>query len=68
MRVRTNESGSQGFMDQQKIKDDDKEKLVDAIAKILKTDMDLDFLLKLAPRELEILVVSLRDLIDRGGK
>ena len=45
-----------------------KEKLVDAIAKILKTDMDLDFLLKLAPRELEILVVSLRDLIDRGGK
>ncbi len=48
--------------------DDDKEKLVDAIAKILKTDMDLDFLLKLAPRELEILVVSLRDLIDRGGK
>ncbi len=68
MRVRTNEIGSQGFMDQQKIKDDDKEKLVDAIAKILKTDMDLDFLLKLAPRELEILVVSLRDLIDRGGK
>ena len=37
-----------------------KENLVEEIAEILKTD--LDFLFKLAPRELGILATSLRDL------
>ena len=42
-----------------------KEDLVEKITKVLQTDADLDFLLKLAPRELEILLVCLRDLVDR---
>jgi hypothetical protein len=45
-----------------------KEDLVEKITKILKTDADLDFLFKLAPRELEILVVCLSDLLDREQK
>lgn len=42
-----------------------KEDLVEKITKILQTDVDLDFLIKLTPRELEILLVCLRDLVDR---
>ena len=38
-----------------------KEDLVEKITKILQTDVDLDFLIKLTPRELEILLVRLRD-------
>jgi hypothetical protein len=59
---------SNGFMDQQRLGMMAKEKLIDAIVRILKTDRDLDFLLALPTRELEILVVSLRELLDRGGK
>ena len=39
------------------------ENLVEMIESILNTD--LDFLLKLAPRELGILATSLRELVDR---
>jgi hypothetical protein len=42
-----------------------KEDLVKEIRKILKTDVDVNFLLKLAPREVEILLVCLRDLVDQ---
>ncbi len=45
-----------------------KENLVETITKILKTDVELDFLLKLAPRELEILLVCLRGLVDQEKK
>ena len=41
-----------------------KQDLVEKIAKILRADADMDFLFKLAPRELEVLVVHLRDLED----
>jgi hypothetical protein len=41
-----------------------KQDLVEKITKILRADGDLDFLFKLAPRELEVLVVCLRDLED----
>ena len=40
-----------------------KEDLVERIENILETD--LDFLLKLAPRELGILATLLKDLVDR---
>jgi len=40
-----------------------KDDLVERIENILETD--LDFLLKLAPRELGILATSLKDLVDR---
>ena len=43
-----------------------KEHLVERIENILKTD--LDFLLKLAPRELGILATSLKGLVDREKK
>lgn len=39
------------------------EKLVEMIENILNTD--LDFLLKLSPRELGILATSLKELVDR---
>jgi len=42
-----------------------KEDLFKEIRKSLKTNVDLDFLLKLTPRELEILLVCLRDLLDQ---
>jgi len=41
-----------------------KQDLVEKITKILRADSDLDFLFKLAPRELEVLVVCLRSLED----
>jgi hypothetical protein len=43
-----------------------KEDLVERIENILKTD--LDFLLKLAPRELGILATALKGLVDREKK
>ena len=55
-------------MDQQRRGMMAKENLIDAIVRILKTDRDMDFLLELPTRELEILVASLRELLDRGGK
>jgi hypothetical protein len=42
-----------------------KEDLFKEIRKSLKTNVDLDFLLKLTPRELEILLVCLRDMLDQ---
>ena len=45
-----------------------KEDLVKKIRKILKTNDDLNFLLKLTPSELEILLVGLRDLTDLEKK
>jgi hypothetical protein len=55
----------EGFMLYQGLKMMTKENLVETITKILKTDGELDFLLKLAPRELEILLVCLRGLADQ---
>ncbi len=43
-----------------------KETLVELIKKILKTDFDLNFLLKLTPGELETLVVLIRDRVGQG--
>jgi len=57
-----------GFMLYQGLKMMTKENLVETITKILKTDAELDFLLKLAPRELEILLVCLRGLADQEKK
>jgi hypothetical protein len=57
-----------GFMLYQGFKMMTKENLVKTIAKILKTDVELGFLLKLAPRELEILLVCLRGLVDQEKK
>ena len=42
-----------------------KEDLVDKISKILKADGDLDFLFKLAPKELVVLTAHLKDSMDR---
>jgi hypothetical protein len=57
-----------GFMLYQGLKMMTKENLVETISKILKTDVELEFLLKLAPRELEILLVCLRGLVDQEKK
>ncbi len=42
-----------------------KDKLVDKIKELLKTDADLDFLLELKKEELERLVACIRDRVDR---
>ncbi len=42
-----------------------KDKLVEKIREILKTDNDLDFLLGLKKEELERLVACIRDRVDR---
>ena len=42
------------------------EDLVELIGKVLKTDMDLDFLLDLNTRELEILLACIRSRIDQA--
>jgi hypothetical protein len=42
-----------------------KDKLVDKIKEILKTDNDLAFLLELKKEELERLVACIRDRVDR---
>ncbi len=44
-----------------------KEKLVEKIRELLKTDIDLDFLLELKKEELERLVVCIRDRVGQGG-
>ncbi len=48
-------------MDQQKFMRMSKEHLVDRVARLLKTGMDLDFLLELREKDLEKLVACLRD-------
>ena len=42
-----------------------KDKLVEKIKELLKTDIDLDFLLELKKEELERLVACIRDRVDR---
>jgi len=42
-----------------------KDKMVEKIKEILKTDNDLDFLLELKKEELERLVACIRDRVDR---
>ena len=44
-----------------------KEKLVEKIRYLLKTDNDLDFLLELKKEELERLVACIRDRVDQAG-
>ncbi len=41
-----------------------KEKLIQIIGKLLRSDLDLDFLLKLEQREIEQLVAAIRERID----
>ena len=41
-----------------------KEQIVEKIKEILKTDLDLDFLLELKRKELETLISSIRDRVD----
>ena len=48
-------------MDQQKLMVMTKRDLVGTIARILKTERNLDFLLKLEPKDLESLAACLRD-------
>jgi len=43
-----------------------KETFVDKISKILKADGDLDFLFKLAPKELAVLTTHLKISMGRG--
>jgi hypothetical protein len=41
-----------------------KEKLIEILQRVLKTDADLDFLLKLDTKELETLVACIRDRVE----
>jgi hypothetical protein len=41
-----------------------KESLIEMLQRVLKTDADLEFLLKLEEYELEILIASIRDRIE----
>jgi len=43
-----------------------KEDLVNKISRILKADADLDFLFKLAPKELTILTAHLKNSMEEG--
>jgi hypothetical protein len=45
-----------------------KKDLLEIIKKLLKTDVDLDFLLNLAESDLETLVVCIRERCDQLGK
>ena len=45
-----------------------KEKLMDIIRTLLRTDADLRFLLQLKEKELETLVACIRQRIDQVGK
>lgn len=45
-----------------------KEELMEIITKVLKTDVKLDFLLRLETEELKVLVASIRDRIGQLGK
>ena len=42
-----------------------KEELVEKIKELLKTDIDLDFLLELKKEEIESLVACIRDRVDQ---
>jgi hypothetical protein len=42
-----------------------KEDLVDKISTLLQADGDLDFLFKLAPKELAVLTAHLKESVDR---
>ena len=55
-------------MDQYTLEEMTKENLVGTIAQTLKTERDLDFLLELRQRDLEILVACLRDWTDQEEK
>ena len=44
----------------QPVKNWSNEDLIELVKKVLKTDMNLDFLLEINPRDLEILVASIR--------
>ena len=44
-----------------------KEKLVEKIKGLLKTDADMDFLLELKKEEIERLVACIRDRVDQAG-
>lgn len=41
-----------------------KESLIEMLQRVLKTDADLEFLLKLEENELEILIASIRDRVE----
>ncbi len=43
-----------------------KEELIGKIKEILKTDSDLDFLVRLQKEELETLIACIRDRVGRG--
>jgi hypothetical protein len=45
-----------------------KEELLEIITKLLKTDVRLDFLLRLELEELKVLVASIRDRIGQVGQ
>jgi len=45
-----------------------KEQLIDIFGRLIKTDTDLDFLLKLSKSELETLVSAVRDRVEHFGK
>jgi len=45
-----------------------KEKLIEIIRNILKTDTDLSFLLQLKQKELEILVACIRERVQHFGE
>jgi hypothetical protein len=49
---------------QQGVKNRSNEDLVDLVKKVLKTDMNLDFLLELNPRDFEILVACIRARVE----
>jgi hypothetical protein len=55
-------------MDQHTLKEMTRENLSGMIVKILKTERDLDFLLELRQRDLEILAACLRDWTDQEEK
>ena len=43
----------------------EKKDLIDLLKKILNTDVDLNFLLKLDPKEIELLIACMRDRIEK---
>jgi hypothetical protein len=45
-----------------------KEKLVEKIEKLLKTDINLKFLMELKKEEIETLVACIRDRVDQVGE
>ena len=45
-----------------------KEKLIETIKRILDTDLDLNFLLKLDQRDLETLIACIRDRVEHNTR